>query len=248
MDEENHRVAILRFNKIYNLLENNQPGSEVFRREMLAAYGLKADPSQRDPLEIAKMEEEFAKNCLSGKGSDATQMVQIHGDLRSVLAIEIGIIPLESRSGNDYMRRQWFGGDWIEMARLIICNSKNAQAENDSEKKTEPMDKTGKQLLKFWPIVTESFKGVPGNRVSYTSRRPAELRLEGGSGENSRSVDHAKIHLYLNEKLNPSFLECQEHKWILLPNPPSKLGDDPGSRVPENLWMTFSEYFEGVKT
>ena len=212
---------------------------------MLDAYGIEPGTSNIDMEKLAIMESEFAENCLSGKGSDPNQMIQVHGDLRTVLAIEIGIIQPEVIDGKPCARRQWLGGDWIEMAKLIILNSQNAKAGSEFGHEFVPMEKAPSQLLKLWPICPGSVKqGAP---FQYSSRSRLDLKYHVFNVKKQKMEDSQDyIRLYHNIGTNPDIRDCEEHKWIQLPSAPANMGDDPSSRIPENLWVTYSEFFEGV--
>jgi hypothetical protein len=236
-EQELEGKAMDRFRHIYNALNESSLESTQFRNEMRLAYGFKNEYSL-DPKETAKKEREFAENCLSGRGSDTNQMAYDHGDLRTVLAIEIGIFPAErGADGEPLKRRQWFGGDWIKMAHLIIENSE-AASNKPVDRRTQPAD-----VIRLWPIKAGSI--ASRTSIHSTNLYKTSLVLDQ-SGKDSDT-----IYLLYEDPAN-KHEHFDGHKWISLPVAPNKLYQISNvqlkkeSGIPENLWSSFPLFFEGA--
>jgi hypothetical protein len=214
-----------RFSILCEAISNKKQDAGTFRESLMKAYNcldeVRILPSgeESDLTEIATREKECAERCLKGIGPDENEAMFGQGDLRSVLAKEIGT------RVEEHKMIPWLGGDWVSMARIIIHNADLqigvADGETTPEREYRP-----EHIIRVWPI-----SGIIGSPKVLPMQRTQRWNFKIGKGGSSTD-----IFLQLST-VNQKYT-AEDYSWVILAEPPALLGKiaDTETGLSMNLW------------
>ncbi len=218
-----HDILLGKFRAITKALDEDSSYVD-FRKSMFEAYGIVEEFPRgiQDPHEAVKeietKEFEFARQCLEGRGPNATQAFSRTGDMREVMLIEIGT----HQDPPEFPKKPWLMGDWQFLAERIVgfILDEGSDAESSDIGRHQSA-----QVVRVWPTVRGSWKDI-GDRV-LSKGHLVEVDLDLNDMGN-RSI---KI------RSNKDTWNEAAYNWIVLPTGPGVLTHSDG--IPAHLWTGF---------